>query len=832
MTDDLDKLIEARRKIDRALLERHSVEMAVMFTDMVGSTQFFEERGDIDGLALLRRHNDLLFPVVERHRGRVVKTVGDAIMAVFDEPTDGVRCAAEMQRTLVETNTEHPAEPIRVRIGVHSGRVMRDGEDVFGDAVNTAARIAHEADGGEILLSRTLYERLPETRGLGARPRGALKLKGKAEPLPVVELVWHDEDAAQAARLAAADRSEVFVLELGVGPAGLKVAALDGAQDKGTVKAYAEVPLSVMGLDALGQKFEPFLKGESSARFVDEIQERGEALFGESLSERARQHLAATGLCYLRLHLDDELVHLPWELMHDGQGFLGLRFAVGRMVTARSDVSPYEGTTGEDSGAGHVLVVSNPTGDLRAAAREGEAVAKLLGDRFSGEVRHLAGPVNREALLKNLTGCRLLHFAGHAVEASAEAPGGLELADGVVLPEEAAASLGAPPPALVFANSCHSATSAGWKATARGVFNLASALLMRGARHYLAPMWAVPDDDALNFSLRFYEQALAGVPLGEAVRQARKSLRDPSSAGGYVLYGEPRDVLVASRPQLGQRRRSADDEPRAVPETPREEAPAAASEPGAARRDRRKLRYGAWIVLALAAAWAITWKLIGDDPPLPSETAPAWPAQPPRPPGIPAVGGRPAVPAVPGAHAPQPPQPPGAKAPPGAGPDWTATPPKPGAGATAATTPREGPLRLSMLDFKNLTGEAKLAFLSGGIAETLITDFGQRKDVRLIERGQIELDLDEIDFGQSQYVDPATRAALGKIVGAEVVVLGGYQKAGNTIRATARFIDVETGEVLSALRLERPAKQIFELQDALAVEVRRATDEVIKRLRP
>jgi TolB-like protein len=142
-----------------------------------------------------------------------------------------------------------------------------------------------------------------------------------------------------------------------------------------------------------------------------------------------------------------------------------------------------------------------------------------------------------------------------------------------------------------------------------------------------------------------------------------------------------------------------------------------------------------------------------------------------------------------------------------------------------------GPLRVSVLPFKNVSGEARLDHLKDAFSEAVVTDLGGIPDTKLIERGQLDVDLGELDFSQSKYVDPATRAALGKINGAEVVVLGGYQRAGEQIRINARLVDAETGEVLGALKAERPEAQLFELQDALTAALRESLGSVRSRLR-
>ncbi|MBX5483062.1 MAG: hypothetical protein IRZ16_14650 [Myxococcaceae bacterium] len=146
-------------------------------------------------------------------------------------------------------------------------------------------------------------------------------------------------------------------------------------------------------------------------------------------------------------------------------------------------------------------------------------------------------------------------------------------------------------------------------------------------------------------------------------------------------------------------------------------------------------------------------------------------------------------------------------------------------------------MRVCVLPFKNISGDADLDFLRDGMTEAVMTDFGQADGVTLIERAQIDLDIQELEFSQSRYVDPATRAKIGAIQGAEVVLLGGFQRAGTTVRAHARFVDVETGEVLRAVKVERTARRrhedglLFELQDDLAARVRDVVPDIVAQLR-
>src|SRR5213594_2112112 len=95
--DKLGELLEARAQAQEEL-EKMRTPVTILFSDIKGSTAYFEKKGDVEGMAMLDRHNSLLFPVIERGHGRVVKTIGDSIMASFDDAVDAVRAAAGIQR--------------------------------------------------------------------------------------------------------------------------------------------------------------------------------------------------------------------------------------------------------------------------------------------------------------------------------------------------------------------------------------------------------------------------------------------------------------------------------------------------------------------------------------------------------------------------------------------------------------------------------------------------------------------------------------------------------------------------------------------------------------
>ncbi len=128
-------------------------EVAIMFSDIEESTALNERIGDRAWVRLIGKHDKSVHRHVDNHRGYVVKSQGDGFMVAFGKPEQAVRCAVDIQRSLAK----HP-NGIRVRIGIHVGKSVRRGDDLFGRNVAMAARVAGAADGGEILVSQTVRD--------------------------------------------------------------------------------------------------------------------------------------------------------------------------------------------------------------------------------------------------------------------------------------------------------------------------------------------------------------------------------------------------------------------------------------------------------------------------------------------------------------------------------------------------------------------------------------------------------------------------------------------------------------------------------------------------
>ena len=152
--------------------------VTLLFTDIEGSTELNERLGDIRWVQVLREHNSLVRERIGTHGGSEVKTIGDAFMVAFSSARRAVLCAVDLQHAFAAYNREHPAAEVFIRIGVHAGEPVREGNDFFGRCVTEASRITGQARGGEILVSALLRE-LVETAGDISFDAGRLvELKG------------------------------------------------------------------------------------------------------------------------------------------------------------------------------------------------------------------------------------------------------------------------------------------------------------------------------------------------------------------------------------------------------------------------------------------------------------------------------------------------------------------------------------------------------------------------------------------------------------------------------------------------------------------------------
>jgi class 3 adenylate cyclase/pimeloyl-ACP methyl ester carboxylesterase len=173
----------------------------ILFTDVEGSTALTQRLGDAKARQVLRAHERIVREALKSHGGAEIKAMGDGFMASFSSATRALECAIAMQRGFAEYNETAAARPstgsgraevIRVRIGLNAGEPIAEAEDLFGTAVNLAARIAAKAEGGEILASDVVRQ-LVAGKGFLFSDRGDVALRGFEDPVRLYEVRWREE---------------------------------------------------------------------------------------------------------------------------------------------------------------------------------------------------------------------------------------------------------------------------------------------------------------------------------------------------------------------------------------------------------------------------------------------------------------------------------------------------------------------------------------------------------------------------------------------------------------------------------------------------------------
>jgi adenylate cyclase len=204
-------LIWGRGAFSGGLSEGHRRLAAIMFTDMVGYTAL-GQRNESLSLALVEEQRKVIRPILARHNGKEVKTIGDGFLVEFGSALEAARCAYEIQRATKEFNLPLEEDKrIHLRIGVHLGDVVEYQGDISGDAVNVASRIELLAEDGGVCVTRQVYDQVKGKLGVQFSSLGSKSLKNVGEPVEVYKLVlpWEKEAPAAPTQL---ERTRVAVL--------------------------------------------------------------------------------------------------------------------------------------------------------------------------------------------------------------------------------------------------------------------------------------------------------------------------------------------------------------------------------------------------------------------------------------------------------------------------------------------------------------------------------------------------------------------------------------------------------------------------------------------
>ena len=152
--------------------------VTIMFTDVEGSTRLLSTRGFTESHEIMRAYETIIDDKVSEHAGRRIKGLGDGFMISFGSVRHAVECALDIQRSIAAYSKQNPERKVKVRIGLNTGEVVEEAGDIFGAAVNVAARVAGKARGGEILVSEVVRQLVGPVSEMTFAYRGRYKLKG------------------------------------------------------------------------------------------------------------------------------------------------------------------------------------------------------------------------------------------------------------------------------------------------------------------------------------------------------------------------------------------------------------------------------------------------------------------------------------------------------------------------------------------------------------------------------------------------------------------------------------------------------------------------------
>lgn len=566
----IEKILLERERLEKVLQDEYKKEVTILFSDICDYSRYVDKMGDISGRTLLIRHNQIVMPLVEAHDGRVVEVTGDAVMAAFNEPLNAVNAAVAIQKGLAAHNIDEAnADSIHVKIGINDGEVLVDEQATFqsltGDVAIVAYRIQSQAKKDQILISKDLYKKVCGGVDILCRFHGRVQMKGKTEPQDLYRILWRDEEIVSEetpqirglnapGSKASQKVPRVMHIEANFAGDNLRFSVHEGTKGEAiTIRNYEDIPAPMDIIDARCLELVDTLnKTNQRGRITDDIllklHDIGQIIYDDIFSISIKEKLKNTRAEYLCLNLDERLVHIPWELLHNGDQFLCQRFAMGRIVKTRQSLL---GSWNRELGRPlNVLLLADPTGDLKGAYAEGIQIRDYL-DHFVDyfNVAFRSDHVRADSLRQKMRNFDIVHFAGHA-DYHPENPdeSGWRLSEINLKAKDILKMAGTSAmPALIFSNSCQSARTEEWALAndfQDDIFGLANAFLLSGVKHYVGTFWEIIDEPSRRFALEFYKALVAGNAIGESIRQARKSLikeygEETIVWASYLLYGDP-----------------------------------------------------------------------------------------------------------------------------------------------------------------------------------------------------------------------------------------------------------------------------------------------------
>ncbi len=305
------------RLLSGTVMARRTATLSIAFADISGSTRLYETLGDTVARELISECLGVMTEHVDKHGGTVIKTIGDEIMCTFPGADQAVEAAMGMQEgvteDLPERNANTPAS-LTIRVGLHHGSAILEGGDVFGDAVNIAARMAAVAKGGQIITTQETAEGLAPVLRSSTRHLDRISVKGKAEDIDIFEVLWHSEDVTRMATgLIQAD--DVKTARLSLSYKGLSV-DLD-----------SDMTVMILGR---GKKADMVVNDTMASREYARIECRRGKFILTDMSTNGSYVLTAEGPSYLRRE----------DIVLVGEG----KIALGREISEATEIVTFTAT--------------------------------------------------------------------------------------------------------------------------------------------------------------------------------------------------------------------------------------------------------------------------------------------------------------------------------------------------------------------------------------------------------------------------------------------------------------------------------------------------------
>ena len=171
------------------------LEVAILFADVVGSTQLYDKFGDTKASETVAQCLDVMKDATHQFKGTVIKTIGDEVMSTFPTVEDAMGAAVMMQSRISADNKEEDRIAVSIRIGCHFGPVVQEQNDIFGAAVHTANRMTSQAKARQIVISGETVAKMSPDLKRQTRQIDVATVRGKLDEVALYELLWNPEEA-------------------------------------------------------------------------------------------------------------------------------------------------------------------------------------------------------------------------------------------------------------------------------------------------------------------------------------------------------------------------------------------------------------------------------------------------------------------------------------------------------------------------------------------------------------------------------------------------------------------------------------------------------------